>query len=107
MEAGRLNSRVFIERRVMDPDAESITWEPVVDRKAYVRMLSGKEVIAADAPLSAVKASVRIRYRRALCTILRPGMRAKVDDMVMRIETVQPDLVNREHIDLVCVIDER
>ncbi|WP_250483298.1 phage head closure protein [Caballeronia sp. GaOx3] len=107
MEAGRLTSRVFIERRVVDPNAESITWEPVVDRKAYVRTLSGKEVIAADALVSAVKASVRIRYRRGLSTILRPGMRAKVGDLVMRVETVQPDLVNREHIDLVCVIDER
>lgn len=107
MEAGRLTRHAIIERRVVDPDAESISWEVVADRKASVRMLSGKEIIAADALVSKVRASVRIRYRKALRQILRAGMRVRVDDMVMGIEAVQPDLARREHIDLVCVFDER
>lgn len=107
MEAGRLTRRALIERRVVDPDGESILWQCVADRRASVRMMSGKEIVAADAPVSKVRASVRIRYRKALRQILRAGMRVTVDDLVMRIEAVQPDLARCEHIDLICVLDER
>ena len=103
MRAGDLNRRVRIERRAAKPCGESIEWELVSATWANVRFLSGREVIAGDAPISRVSASVRLRYRKGI----REGMRVTIDDLILRIEAVLPDLARREHIDLVCVSDER
>lgn len=102
MEAGRLNRAVRIERHSANQHDELVEWELVTHTRGHVRFLSGKEAMAADASISRVRASVRIRYRNGICA----GMRLTVDDLTMRIEAVLPDLMRREHIDLVCVSDE-
>ncbi|WP_250464083.1 MULTISPECIES: phage head closure protein [unclassified Caballeronia] len=107
MPAGVFNRTVRIERRVRDPNRESIAWELVIKTRAFVIMQSGKEIIAADAPISITRASVRIRYSRIACKAIRQGMRLTVDGLVMRIEQVQPDVDQREYIQLICVTDER
>lgn len=102
MEAGRLNRRVRIERRARCATDEAMEWRLVTTTWAHVRMLNGKQALVADAPVSCVRASVRIRYIKGLCA----GMRVTVDDFIMRIEAVLPDMMRRDHIDLVCVSDE-
>ncbi|WP_404984116.1 phage head closure protein [Caballeronia sp. LZ034LL] len=106
MPAGTFNRTVCIERRVRDADTASIEWELVINPRASVIMQSGKEIIAADAPISIMRASVRIRYSKRLFNIIRQGMRLTVDDVVMRIESVWPDVRRREYIQLICVSDE-
>lgn len=64
---------------------------------ANVRHLSGSETIRSDAETSTVKASIRLRYRDDLDA----GMRALVGGKAYGIEAVLPDLVSREHVDLV------
>lgn len=103
MGAGSFNCSVRIERRVTASKGGAIEWELVAKTKANVLMLSGRELLAADAPIGLVRASVRVRYRKDI----RKGMRITIDDLVMRIEAVLPDLTRREHVGLVCVSDER
>lgn len=106
MPAGAFNRTARIERRVRDPNRASIEWKLVIKARAFVIMQSGKEIIAADAPISITRASVRIRYSRSARKAIRQGMRLTVDDLVMRIEQVSPDVARREYIQLVCVSDE-
>ncbi|MDR5756499.1 head-tail adaptor protein [Caballeronia sp. LZ035] len=96
-----------IERRVLNPDGESFVWELVASTRASVIMQSGKEIIVADAPISLMKASVRIRYSKRNCEEIHVGMQLTVDHIVMRIEQVQPDLARHEHVQLVCISDDR
>ena len=102
MRAGTLNTRVTIERKTGgtndwgEPLPES--WTPVATVWSNVRHLSGSEAIKADAATSTVRASIRIRWR----TGLDAGMRAMVGGTAYNITAVLPDLVRREHVDLVC-----
>lgn len=102
LDAGTLNTRVTIERKTGgindwgEPLPEG--WETHATVWANVKHLSGGEAIKADAVTSTVRASIRIRYR----TGLDAGMRVVVDGSVYGIQAVLPDLVRREHVDLVC-----
>lgn len=104
MSIGSFNRRVRIEQQdTQSPHSDGIQWVLVDTVWADVFMDSGRTVIASDALISEVRASVRIRYRRDI----RAGMRVVVDGQAMRIEAVRLDLRRRQHVILICVSDER
>jgi SPP1 family predicted phage head-tail adaptor len=107
MGAGSYNRRVRIERRIRDSDRESNDWQLVLTAHARVIMQSGKEIIAADAPISMIKASIWVRYSKRNCTNICEGMRLTVGGLAMRIEQVRPDVARREYVQLICVGDVR
>ena len=102
MDAGLLRNRVTIQRRGAgengwgEPDPDS--WTDVVTVWANIRHQSGSESIKSDKPTSEVRASIRIRWR----TGIDAGMRVVHGATVYGIEAVLPDVVGREHVDLVC-----
>lgn len=101
MDAGRLNRKVVIERRVTGQDAlgqPSTTWETVATVWADIRILGGLETLKAGADTSIVKASIRVRWK----TGIDAGMRVKHGADLYDIKSVQPDVSRRMHIDLVC-----
>ncbi|MDR5777758.1 MULTISPECIES: phage head closure protein [unclassified Caballeronia] len=103
LRAGSLNRTVRIERRApRDPNHEGLRWETVMTVPANIRMLSGKEVMAANANVSMGTASIRIRYR----TDVKAGMRVVHGDAAFHITAVLPDYARREHVDLTCETDD-
>lgn len=100
MDPKRLNQRVTIEKTVDAKDAlgqilpgwatHAVVW-------ADIRHQSGVEAIKADAPVSTVKASIRIRYR----TDLNAGMRVSYGAAAYNITAVLPD-ARKKFVDLVC-----
>ena len=101
MQAGRLNTRITIQRRgtFRDDFGQPIeAWSDVALVWAHVVHENGLSRISADADTSVVKASIRIRRRPGIDA----GMRVLVAGAVYEIDAVQPDLIAREHIDLVC-----
>ena len=75
-------------------------WTDVATVWASIRHLSGVESIKADAAVSTVKASIRIRWR----TGLNAGMRVVHGAQVYSIEAVLPDAGGREFVDLVAEV---
>ena len=75
-------------------------WTDVAMVWASIRHLSGVEAIKADATVSTVKASIRIRWRPGL----NAGMRVVHDAQVYSIEAVLPDAGGREFVDLVAEV---
>ena len=75
-------------------------WTDVAMVWASIRHLSGVEAIKADATVSTVKASIRIRWRPGL----NAGMRVVHDAQVYSIEAVLPDAGRREFVDLVAEV---
>ena len=75
-------------------------WTDVAMVWASIRHLSGVEAIKADATVSTVKASIRIRWR----TGLDAGMRVVHGLRVYSIEAVLPDVGGREYVDLVAEV---
>ena len=73
---------------------ESLTAKPIW---ANVKYLSGSESIKADASVSVVRASVRIRWRAGITA----GMRVVHGADTLDIEAVLPG-TGRQHVDLVC-----
>lgn len=104
MQAGRLNTRCVIQRRTGgtndwgEPLPEG--WETHATVWANVLHKSGSETIKADAEVSTVRASIRIRFR----TDINAGMRVLIDAAAYDIEAVLPDMARREHLDLVCKV---
>ena len=72
-------------------------WTDVATVWASIRHLSGVESIKADAAVSTVRASIRIRWRPGL----NAGMRVVHGLQVYSIEAVMPDAGGREFVDLV------
>ena len=109
MQAGRLNSKITIQRKTAAADAwgtpEPQGWEDHAKVWSNVRHQSGSESIRAGADVSIVRASVRIRWR----TGIDAGMRVLYQGQAFDIEAVLPG-GNRQHLDLVCrlvsVVDE-
>lgn len=102
MQAGKLNSRITIEQRTttQDENGQPVeTWTTVATVWAHIRHLGGLESIKADADVSILKASIRIRYR----TGLDAGMRVVHGANTYDIETVLPDVSGNQHLDLVCI----
>lgn len=66
LSAGKLNRRVTLRQRVAGHDAAgqpSASWSDLASVWANVRVLSGAQAIKADAEISTVRASIRIRLR--------------------------------------------
>lgn len=76
----------------------SAAWSEVATVWADIRHLSGSEAIKADAPVSSVKASIRIRARAGIDA----GMRVVHGAEIYDIEAVLPGQT-KEHVDLACV----
>lgn len=98
--AGQLDKRVTLQQRAAgraasgQPDG---AWQTVATVWANVRHPSGSEAIRADADLSIVKASIRIRRR----TDVHAGMRVVHGSAVYQVHAVlQPQ--DRAFTDLVC-----
>lgn len=104
MLAVKLNKRITIQK--MGPDQDEIgqpipaDWVDVVTVWADIRHQSGMEAVKADAPVSVVKASIRIRYREGI----NAGMRVLHGSTAYNITAVLPDVAKKEHVDLVCEV---
>ena len=98
MQAGRLNTRVTLQRRATGQDdwgQPTEGWEDVAQLWADVRHLNGVESIKAGADVSVVRASFRIRHRAGIDA----GMRLLAGGAVYDIEAVLPG-GQREWMDL-------
>ena len=104
MQAGRLSTRCVIQRRTGgtndwgEPLPEG--WETHATVWANVKHLSGSEAIKADAEVSTVRASIRIRFRSDITA----GMRVLIGLAAYEILAVQPDVAGRVYVDLVCQV---
>ncbi len=101
--AGSFPHQIHIQRKTGGKDGwgtpqpeawETITVKPIW---ANVKYLSGSESIKADASVSVVRASVRIRWRAGVTA----GMRVVHGADTLDIEAVLPG-AGRQHVDLVC-----
>ena len=101
--AGSFPHQIHIQRKTGSKDGwdtpvpeawENITAKPIW---ANVKYLSGSESIKADASVSVVRASVRIRWRAGVTA----GMRVVHGADTLDIEAVLPG-TGRQHVDLVC-----
>ncbi len=66
LSAGKLNRRVILRQRVAGHDAAgqpSASWSDLASVWANISVLSGAQAIKADAEISTVRASIRIRLR--------------------------------------------
>jgi SPP1 family predicted phage head-tail adaptor len=101
--AGSFPHQIHIQRKTGGKDGwgtpqpeawENITLKPIW---ANVKYLSGSESIKADASVSVVRSSVRIRWRAGVTA----GMRVVHGADTLDIEAVLPG-TGRQHVDLVC-----
>lgn len=103
MQAGTLDDRIHVQRKTGGKDGWGTpgpeAWENITPNRiaADVKHLSGLGTIKADAEVSIVRASIRIRRRRDVTG----GMRVLFDGSVYSIKSVLPG-PTRECIDLVC-----
>ena len=104
MQIGKLNTRIIIQHRTPGVDAigQPIpgNWATLATVWANVRHVSGAQAIKADAPVSTVKASIRIRWR----TDLDASMRVLVGATVYEITAVLPEMAKREYVDCVAQV---
>ena len=101
MEVGKLNKLVTILQLMPGEDAAGQpngAWVQFSKPWASILHQSGAEAIRADAPASAVKASIRVRYRLDIT----PEMRVQYRTAVYEIKAVLPDEVRKDRTDLVC-----
>lgn len=100
--AGQLKTRATIQQRSAAQDALGQpveTWSTVAVVWANVRFPSGLAAVKADADLSVVKASIRIRYQAGIDA----GMRVSADGQLFNILAVLPSR-NEGHTDLACEV---
>ena len=103
MRAGQLNRRVTIQQLSSGQDALGQpvqTWTTVTTLWAHILHSSGLETIKANAEMSVVRASVRVRYTRQITT----GMRVVADGFTYNIVAVLPDMETRQYTDLTCEV---
>lgn len=103
MNAGRLSTPIVIQQPAtgVDQIGQPLTgWVDFALVWAHVRHLSGVESIKAGGTVSAVQASMRIRYRADV----HAGMRVMHGLTVYEIRAVLPDVARREYVDLVCQV---
>lgn len=101
LQAGKLNQRVTIQRQTQVQDAGGQlvdAWADVATVWADIRNPTGLGAIRADAQVSVVKTSIRIRWR----TDIDAGMRLVHGMTVYDIGAVLPDHAGRTYVDLVC-----
>lgn len=103
MRAALLSNLVTIQQPGTTSDAAGQpveSWSTVCTAWADVRHLSGMEAALAGSEASAVKASIRIRWRDGIT----PAMRVMVGSTIYQIRAVLPDLRRRMYVDLVCEV---
>lgn len=103
MEIGHLRNLVTIQRLSTGQDEIGqpvSSWTEAATVWANIAHKSGLETIKADADVSVVQASIRIRYR----TDIDAGMRVVYGALVYDIRAVMPDLSGRQYTDLVCIL---
>lgn len=96
----KLNQRVDIEQRESGEDALGQPverWTLLAAVWADVRYQAGLEAVKANADVSIVRASVRIRHRSGL----HAGLRVVHAGRVLDVAAVLPD-GKRQYVDLVC-----
>lgn len=105
MKAGTLRDRIHIQRRTGGtdgwgtPEPGPEAWENISTGRIAASVLhkSGLGTIKADAEVSIVRASIRIRRRAGVDA----GMRVLFDGQIYELKAVLPG-PTREYIDLVC-----
>ena len=103
MKAGTLNTLVAIQARQPGQDAIGqplVGWVTLATVWADVRHGNGLEAVKAGAPVSVVKASIRIRRRADVTS----AMRVLVGSTAYAIEAVIQDEARRVFTDLVCKV---
>lgn len=103
MRAGPLNARVTIQQKSTTQDANGqpvLGWTTLATVWANIALQSGMESIRANKETSLVQASIRIRKR----TDVTAAMRVVYSSMIFEIKAVQPDLINRDKVDLTCEV---
>lgn len=101
LTCAQLRTMVQIQRRADGEDALGQplqTWTTIAAVWADVRQMNGMQSIKADAEVSTVKASIRIRWREGVTE----AMRVLANGQAYDIQAVLPDLARREYLDLVC-----
>lgn len=104
LDAGTLKDRITIQRHTQAQDEwgslipGSEAWQEVAKIWSDVKHPSGLGAIKADADVSIVRASIRIRRR----TDVDSGMRVLFGGAVYDIKAVLPG-PSRDYVDLVCV----
>lgn len=102
IQAGKFDKRINIEQRSTDTDelGQPIeTWTLVAAVWAHIRFPSGLSSIKADADVSTVKASIRVRYMVGIDA----GMRVVHGSDIYDIKAVLPNQSER-FVDLVCEV---
>lgn len=103
--AQSLRHRVTIQSRTEGQDdlgQPLLTWTDLATVWADVRHPGGLESIKADAIVSTVRASIRIRYR----TDITAAMRVLHAGRVYEIKAVLPDDTTRQTVDLACEVTQ-
>lgn len=98
--AGSLRDEIVIQAPATETDAAGQpldTWTDVCRTRASIRHQSGMQVIRADADVSIVTASIRIRRRAGITA----GMRVLHGTAAYDIQSILPD-EGRVWMDLVC-----
>ena len=101
MPVVKLNKRVRIEQLTAGQDAIGQpvqVWSLLVVVWANIMLKTGAQTIRADADVSIVQASIRIRKRADVTAAMRVVSGTSIYD----IKAVLPDEENRQHVDLVC-----
>ncbi|MCH8178209.1 MAG: phage head closure protein [Proteobacteria bacterium] len=101
MQAGKLRSRVIIQRAVPTQDAIGQpvkSWVELARVWADVRSVSGVAAIRAGGEVAVIKASIRIRRR----TDVAEGMRVVHGATTYEVEAVPPAAAGQDFTDLVC-----
>lgn len=100
MQAGKFNNRIIIQQRTSTQDAIGQpvqTWSDVATVWADIKHPSGLAAIKADADVSLVRASIRIRKRAGIDA----GMRVVRGADVYDIQAVLPVENGKVYLDLV------
>ena len=104
MRAGTLTDLVSLQEpgTVQDEIGQPVPgWTEVASLWANIRYMSGLESIRAEASVSVTKVSIRIRKRAGITSSMRI---VDAQGTVYAIESVLPNLQNRDQIDLVCEV---
>lgn len=101
VKAGKLRSRVIIQRAVSTRDAIGqpvMSWVELASVWADVRSVSGVAAIRAGVEVAVIKASIRIRRRADVAE----GMRVLHGSTTFEVEAVPPAAAGQDYTDLVC-----
>lgn len=81
MRAGELRHRVTIQEKQVTHDAEGLsqeTWVDVLEARAAIDYLSGREYWSAQAVNAEVSVRVRMRYRQGIVPQMRVAYRGRI-----------------------------